>query len=56
LTNCAHLLLALLASKNRVPCSEGETFVIFPPELLLHIVYISNILCGQKVIDSRRLQ
>ena len=25
-------------------------------KILLHIVYISNILCGLKVIDSRRLQ
>ncbi len=28
----------------------------FPAEILLHIVYISNILCGLEVIDSRRLQ
>jgi hypothetical protein len=27
-----------------------------PAEILLHIVYIFNILCGLKVIDSRRLQ
>ncbi len=27
-----------------------------PPEILLHIVYIFNILCWLKVINSRRLQ
>jgi hypothetical protein len=27
-----------------------------PAEILLHIVYIFNILCGLKVINSRRLQ
>ncbi len=28
----------------------------FPAEILLHIVHIFNILCGLKVINSRRLQ
>ena len=28
----------------------------FPAEILLHIVYISNLLCGIEVINSRRLQ
>ena len=30
--------------------------LFFPAEILLHIVYIFNILCGLKVIDSRHLQ
>jgi hypothetical protein len=30
--------------------------LFFPAEILLHIVYIFNILCGLKVISSRRLQ
>ena len=30
--------------------------LFFPAEILLHIVYISNILCGLEVMDSRRLQ
>ena len=30
--------------------------LFFPTEILLHIVYIFNILCGLKVIDSRHLQ
>ncbi len=34
----------------------SKPLLFFPAELLLHIVYISNILCGLEVIDSRRLQ
>ena len=30
--------------------------LFFPAEILLHMVYISNILCGLKVISSRHLQ
>ncbi len=33
-----------------------QGFVLFPLKLLLHIVYIFNILCGLKVTNSRRLQ
>ncbi len=36
--------------------AHGPSFVIFPAELLLHIVYISNILFGLKVIRSTHLQ
>jgi hypothetical protein len=45
--------------KNEVGHSNTRGIVslcYFPAEILLHIVYISNILCGLEVIDSRRLQ
>ncbi len=35
---------------------NSKALLFFPAEILLHIVYISNILCGLEVIDSRRLQ
>ncbi len=56
LSRLHYILQSTPLSKKEVGHSGTVSLFSFPPEILLHIVYISNILCGLKVIDSRRLQ
>ena len=43
-------------SRPQQHTSNSKALFFFPLKLLLHIVYIFNILCGLEVINSRHLQ
>ncbi len=51
-----HYILQSTSLWRRKSATAIVSLCYFPAEILLHIVYISNLLCGLEVIDSRRLQ